>query len=850
MNLSPLSPTTYKARASTIDKTEEIIRAFEFDTHDVSRTFYDQVKSKNALRLVSLYGSGFSQICNLKGKKKLCKGNESDYLYTDDDFKNAKEKLEKCSDLIIEGVQPLENTSLAMASHVTIFDLIDILELNLRLKLTQGEAAALVHEYACIEGHGNTTSINVDKLLTSLKRLADRLRNEDKAKRKYIRDKAEEARLSRLRALSPNKDEPRRIVTSEDLNKATAKISNACKNLFKANNLFFRTLCNSELNQNGSLTASSLKDFVKQNLCIRLSIEEAVSIIQFCDKLNVGSISIAYFLKQIKLLGLSRKCDFSHFIIFEKEFDENTAHQNSTASCENINNNNAISKPFIACTSNIQQEILKTITDRSNHSSAAADVMNKSITLLEADNANPCYKPNNFLGALEMFLKVTKNNKDDNEDNDITESSSYNDTHESRLLKPLNRLLIDNAFSNYKDDHTLNSHKNYQDHIMNELRFSTGNSTGSTSTGIIPTTSMASKSNLNRPRNKNINESSKKVSFAVGDSNSIPSKPLLKPIVLQSKPAARGDTLLHSHVATTVSHKGIQVSGGSSQILRARTPVCLSRPVIASDSAYIKLHYLSNMCNLPLDEKNYKLRYEFRWRYLHNLIVSLKTIRCSISSFLLRLKDRCQVSETNILDASSHIGFWINREKFTSAISSFLTDFSTRDLNIMFSTLDHRKRGGISTYELSALLNCFHSAVGHEDDPHAYMQSSLHSSGPQIAQLLLSNIQMELRKDGLNTVDKTSDIPRDIVENVMCSICTSQESEITMSLLLQKLFERMKLEELKFFNSSEFSIGKRKLEYLCVNEMKLIEYISQYPEVKKLLDLQYNHAITAMKVKY
>lgn len=230
------------------------------------------------------------------------------------------------------GIAFLEQAS--QSSVVGLSQLLVILELHLRLKLTSSEAAALVCDQQCLHVGDIKGGIDYIKFLVSLKRIGEQLRSTDKNRRRREQGDADVARQKRLEAVgaicSDPADkvvEPCRQITQDDLKNAVLKIAAAAKHMFKHEHKYFTKMCASK--QSGPMNASMLRDFIKKNLRTDVTIEESNALIgavansMYVDtgdsthassspsKVITGVISLPYFIRQLKFLGLSRRCDFS-----------------------------------------------------------------------------------------------------------------------------------------------------------------------------------------------------------------------------------------------------------------------------------------------------------------------------------------------------------------------------------------------------------------------------------------------------------------------------------------------------------------------------------------------------------
>ncbi len=149
---------------------------------------------------------GISNVDSVKGKKKIFFGSMKDFEYNDSDAISAFDKLSKFSPLICDRnsvIIMLEN-NLNIGKYVSLLNLLNVFENEIKLRLTQRELSAVIISFNCLESNTpNATLIDTDSqhpsltgnlgncinfqvFLTSLKRFVEKIRFDDKEKNKYV----------------------------------------------------------------------------------------------------------------------------------------------------------------------------------------------------------------------------------------------------------------------------------------------------------------------------------------------------------------------------------------------------------------------------------------------------------------------------------------------------------------------------------------------------------------------------------------------------------------------------------------------------------------------------------------
>ena len=107
----------------------------------------------------------------------------------------------------------------------------------------------------------------------------------------------------RIRALSPSRD-PAGFVGLDELQTGLLKLRRAARKTWKLEKKYLAKVFNTYSCLEGSVDGIVLKDFVRTNLHVRLSLEEANAIMQHVDRLGYGYIPMDFCLRQLKILAL------------------------------------------------------------------------------------------------------------------------------------------------------------------------------------------------------------------------------------------------------------------------------------------------------------------------------------------------------------------------------------------------------------------------------------------------------------------------------------------------------------------------------------------------------------------
>lgn len=303
------------SKGSTIERTGEIIRALGAEEGGAKNILSNEAEArrkKAKVRLATLYATGVSKAVKLKGKKRKVLGDERDYEFSPEDLDGALSLIEDCPALKTLGASRLENAVNDYA--ITIFEVISLLDMSLSLRLTQRQTAALVDKLNAREGQGCLVCVNYRKLLTGIKRLGEELRDELRMKRREEVKVIHEKQVKREEAYEPYRG-PEGEAMLADLANGLHKLSQRCRNCWlrdegsrDPHHHSFRKLLSMDYNANldGAMDSVIVRDFCRQNLRLKLSLEECDAIVRHVDHMGYGTLQMDFWLHQLKLLGLGK----------------------------------------------------------------------------------------------------------------------------------------------------------------------------------------------------------------------------------------------------------------------------------------------------------------------------------------------------------------------------------------------------------------------------------------------------------------------------------------------------------------------------------------------------------------
>jgi hypothetical protein len=367
----------------------------EEEVHEYER--YDRKKAANMIRLSVLYGKGVSKnIKKIRGKKlKSLTFDGSDYVYDKGDIAMAKKMISECQLLKDLGIYGLEKAN--ASSYCNVRELMSIMEIELRLSFTQRQMSALVFELGCLEGEKTTLTINYNKFLTSIKALIEALREDDRFRRRKETQDMEDARLERQRALSPNSDGRAGPIQMNHLTKALKKLTEAASIVWKQGERSFLRFLSMPFSMNenkgkegkreldGSMNTTQLKDFLKQNLNLRLSLEESKSLIILTDRVGGGRVPVDYFVHQLKQLALGKHSIFKPNAL-NPDINPDIISPNKSPNSKSIKSNSNISSLELA--SNNDKNMLRSASAKSPSSLLASTPINEFKSSKSTTNLN------------------------------------------------------------------------------------------------------------------------------------------------------------------------------------------------------------------------------------------------------------------------------------------------------------------------------------------------------------------------------------------------------------------------------------------------------------------------------
>lgn len=232
-------------------------------------------------------------------------------------------------------------------------------------------------------------------------------------------------------------------------------------------------------------------------------------------------------------------------------------------------------------------------------------------------------------------------------------------------------------------------------------------------------------------------------------------------------------------VPTTMGHVGRSAVGGSTAILRSKTPMSLIRPMMHTDTTRereiaervanearpqdifrgdLKRYLAAGLTRLPLEAKASKLKFTTRWELLYVLAGNLKLRKVWPGRMLAELRKVGEMRPLEgVSDPNAETGVWIERRQFEAVTTGKMQVLSVRNANVLFSALDPRKRGAIALFELAVQMVPFCGADA---------------------------LVTEGKKDR-NTgafIDRVQDLPRRVVMGVACNEKTKGDDIIDMLL--------------------------------------------------------------------
>jgi hypothetical protein len=302
-------------RGNTLDyNTADVLRQLKAD----GRAPDPHAKKKRGprnekLRLAALYGSGVSNVKNVKGRvKPLMKGDERDYetkaaTHEIDYVHMVEVRLSNSPLFTKNGVIKLEQ--MWSGSRMTIQDLIKQFHINWDVALTRNEAASLVKTWDLVVTEKKRTLVNFNALIVRLYALSESMRKKVRNIRKDEEEQLKKRKEDRLMVRpdvpgeeSFDSDELRRRVGLIQLHNVLHKLNVVVPRMYQLVPQHFMEMVNHEVH--GSLSLTLLKDFCHFNLNLKVTEEEAAALMFKMDYTGHGKVSLATWLYELKKLGL------------------------------------------------------------------------------------------------------------------------------------------------------------------------------------------------------------------------------------------------------------------------------------------------------------------------------------------------------------------------------------------------------------------------------------------------------------------------------------------------------------------------------------------------------------------
>lgn len=309
-----------KVKGCTISKTADIVRALVSD--DAPKHIKHE-SQQNLLRLVRLYGSGAKKIKNIRGRTKPReRKDESDFAFTPTDTLSLHEKIQKSTEILTpNSIQSLEAGREAIG---TIFELMYFIEKSLSLKLTRGECASLIGQADAKQGIATRCNVDLLKVFTFMKRLADHARTADRSRRmteeQSVSNRQQEFNVSRS-AYFKSLSNPIREPSLLQLDSALLKLYKSTTQMYFMEPLSFMKMCKT-VPCTGNLDAAGIANYCLYNLHVKITLDEANAIVMVGDHIGEGNVPLSLWQHEILKLGMKKKSMFSPLDIAIEGIDE------------------------------------------------------------------------------------------------------------------------------------------------------------------------------------------------------------------------------------------------------------------------------------------------------------------------------------------------------------------------------------------------------------------------------------------------------------------------------------------------------------------------------------------------
>ena len=246
---------------------------------------------------------------------------------------------------------------------------------------------------------------------------------------------------------------------------------------------------------------------------------------------------------------------------------------------------------------------------------------------------------------------------------------------------------------------------------------------------------------------------------------------------------------------------------------------------------------------MPLDYKGSVLRYEKRWALLGSVVMAMKKIKFSITSVMDKFRSATDTQDIRVDHPLGDIGYWFPRKSIVDQLNALMLVRNSKVGNTLFSALDPRKIGFISSFELAGILNVFvklpwsspWASGGDKDDDEGVEGTDNQEAvvpASTIVDVMISAAQDEL--DGL--------LPTSVVATIMTSICCSHQAEDSMVALLSVLISKLP-NKVQILHSPNISVKATSMR--CITKRQIVDAIASSPGLTELIEMQFKEATIA-----
>ena len=227
---------------------------------------------KELRRRCRLYGSGSHAVKKIKSRSKpLLETSTAVYDIVEGDAENVERKLLECHNLREKGASAMQWVD--SKKYITLQQLISLLEREYTLFLSPGELSVLIFKYDCVE----EGQINFSKFTRCFMRDNVKIKEVCSDKAEKVAENIQSKKVKALtNVLFPVEKMDYTTITAEILISALNKLD-LVKAIYPIHSKYFNELRHTTLS--GSLSRVMLKDFLKQNLGLVLTLEESQAII-------------------------------------------------------------------------------------------------------------------------------------------------------------------------------------------------------------------------------------------------------------------------------------------------------------------------------------------------------------------------------------------------------------------------------------------------------------------------------------------------------------------------------------------------------------------------------------------